>query len=234
MRTNRIPVMCAAATAALLAVPATQAATINPGLYQLHNHPDGNAAAPYYGLRLDELINVTSGHDVFTFNFDAVGAAMFLEYDGSSIHIFGRAFGGLDTGSNYHPLLSGYVDIDFTYSTVTQVAGDDDLHVTTPNGTNTGHISVAGHPLLSQALSDYAGNFGYTFRFGDENDDQGHRGFNGLSGWGWLNHGNHHVASSDWLFTATVVPLPPAALLGALGLIPVIAAKKLRRKRSAK
>ncbi len=216
----------------LLATSFASAAVIAPGSYRLSNHPDGNQAPPYYGLRLDELFNLTSNHDVFTFDFNRAGTAMYLDYNGSSIHIYGRAFGGRDTGSGYSSTNSGFWDIDFTYATVVPVPGDDDLWVTPPQTPNTGSIryntSTSVNPVQNATfaaagaipLYDYPGSFPYTFRLGDENNDLGHRGFSGISGWGWLNHrvSNTHVSASDWLFTMNPVPLPGGVLLAALGL----------------
>ncbi len=178
-----------------------------PGTYRLANHPDGNAASPHYGLRLDELFDVTPGAaDIFTFDFEAPGTAVFLDYDGASIRIFGRAFGGRDVGSSYDPAYKGYIDIDFTYTVVAGAPGDDDLIVVTPNGTNSGTVTWVNTGEIIP-IYDYAGNFGYTFRFGNEDNDNGHRGFDGLSGWGWLNHRDPavHRPSSDWIFTARPV-----------------------------
>lgn len=195
------------------------ATQINQGVYRLHNHPDGAERPPLYGLRLDELINITSGHDVFTFNFDDPASNMQMVYGGSTLHIFGQAFGGLDSGSAYHPAHSGLWEIDMTYAAVTTVPSDDDLWINTPDASNVGFIRpVGGQPI---PLYDFSGDFGYTLRIGDENNDQGHRGYSGISGWGWLNHGSPqvHVASSDWLFTAQPIPEPASIALLALGLL---------------
>ena len=43
------------------------------------------AAAPFYGLRLDELFDATKGHDIFTFDFEADGASIFLTYDDNDL-----------------------------------------------------------------------------------------------------------------------------------------------------
>ncbi len=196
------------------------AAYIQPGLYRLHNHPDGQIAPPHYGLRLDELFNLTGGQDRFTFDFDHPSAAMYLQYQGNLVRIFGFAFGGLDAGSGYDldPARTSLVSIDFTYSTVAAVNDDDDLIVTTLSATNSGTITWMDTgeviPLYDTASAD-----GFTFRFGDEDHDFGHRGFTGLSGWGWLAHHDPfpYVPASDWLFTAELIPAPPA--LAALGVL---------------
>ncbi len=219
-----------------LATTGASAATILPGTYILGNHPDGNAAPPQYGLRLDGLLDGSAG-STYTFDFEHPMADMKLDYDGATIRIFGTAFGGLDTGGSYDAGLSGLIDVDFTYNmNVGTAPGDDDLLVTA-NMQNTGTVE------LVSGFSDYAGetvfdlvdksNGDFSFRFGDKDDDNGHRGFAGISGWGWLNHapsdgsfGNiqNHLKASDWLFTATPeepgrpIPLPSAAGMGLAGL----------------
>ncbi|MCA9310825.1 MAG: hypothetical protein KDA21_06440, partial [Phycisphaerales bacterium] len=173
--------------AGLSASSISNAAMIEDGLYQLHNHPDGAAAAPFYGMRLDELYNVTSGHDIFTFDFDHADSDMQMTISGSVIHIFGVVFGGRDTGSSYaNDAYRGIYTIDFTLDQgVMQVPGDDDVWVNTTNNVNTGSIMT---PLGDEiALEDERGSYGYSLRLGDENNDLGHRGFNGISGWGWMN-----------------------------------------------
>jgi hypothetical protein len=208
-------VLCAALAAPTLVTGQAPAGLIilEPGLYRLHNHPDGQVRPPLYGLRLDELINATPGHDPFTFSFDDDGAEMFLELGAdSSIHIFGTVFGGLDIGDTWDPALSGLWNVNFTYDTSKPDADDDDIVVNPPQDPNTGTIT----PLLGPDadvpidLYDYAGTFPFTFRLGDEDDDLGHRGYDGISGWGWLNHGSPdvHVDSSDWLFTVDPTPVP--------------------------
>lgn len=216
-RTNKIVVALALCAAAGVA----QAAIITPGMYTLGNHPDGAAQNPRYGMRLDELFNATGNHDIFTFDFEAPGSQMELWYTGSTIRIWGQAWGGRDIGSNYavEPT-TGFYTIDFTYNvSVSQVPGDDDLWVTAPSNSNFGFIQgPVGGPIT---LSDERLGFGYTFRLGNEDNDAGHRGFNGISGWGWMNHpaGAQHIASSDWLFT--IVPAPGSAALLGMGLLAV-------------
>ena len=73
---------------------------------------------------------------------------------------------------------------------------------------------------------------GFTFRLGNEDNDAGHRGFAGISGWGWLVHHPEtlgHIAASDFLFTAELLPNIPTP--GAAGLL-LAAGLGLRRRRS--
>ncbi len=203
---------------ALCARPVT-AALITTGVYQLSNHPDGTAAPPGYGLRLDELFDVTSGHDRFTFDFDHPDASMSLTYDGMLVHISGIAFGGLDIGDAYHPdpALTSLVLLDFTYKVTTFPINDNDLLVTTPTNYNHGTLTWLDTGEVIN-LYDRANLDGFSFRFGDGQDNAGHRGFNGISGWGWLDHHQpgKYINASDWIFTATPRPGPPAlAILGA-------------------
>lgn len=197
---------------------ALSAAIIEQGLYRLHNHPDGSATPPPYGMRLDELFNVTSDHDIFTFDFDDARSDMKLTYDGSTIRIFGSVWGGRDIGSAFaNEATTGLYIVDFTYDLGIRLAGgDDDLVVDTDNRANDGYIIAPTSPdkiaLVDQRLD------GFSFRFGDEDNDQGHRGFAGISGWGWLTHNPatlDHIAASDWLFTAELIPSPATLMLAA-------------------
>ena len=230
---RRASVVAVAAATVFVATDAVQADTIVTGTYQLHNHPDGAAQPPLYGFRLDELFDVTGGHDIFTFDFDHASSQMYLAYNGTSIHIYGQAFGGLDTGNTYgNAAYTGVAQIDFWYTVGVGLAGgDDDLIVSAAPGVNTGTITFLGSTI--NLFDSPMG--GYSFRFGDTDDDNGHRGFNGISGWGWVDHHvqGQHIASSDWLFTAQLIPLPPAALLGVAGLGLVAAVRRRRNKTTA-
>lgn len=196
------------------------AALVLPGTYELSNHPDGSATPPPYGLRLDELYNATSSHDIFTFNFDAPQSSVFMVITANSIRITGQALGGRDTGGAHaNDAYLGVYTFDFLYSTGVQpAAGDDDLIVNAANRANSGTIVTPLGDTI--ALVDERSG-GFSFRFGDEDNDAGHRGFAGLSGWGWLTHGGSgatHVAASDWLFTAELVEIPTPGALALTGL----------------
>ncbi len=202
---------------------------LQPGLYRIHNHPNGAVRPPLYGLRLDELFNLSTMHDVWTFDFDHAGSEMFIDYslDGMGVgafHIYGTSYGGLDIGPIHHPFFNSFFDIDFTYEGVTLVPGDDDLWVTGPDFSNHGTIRPVNdlQGVFQRNLYDFSGDFGYTFRLGDVNDDEGLRGYDGISGWGWMNYraGPPIIHAVDWLFTVDPkpVPAPGAVALGVLGL----------------
>lgn len=202
--------------------------------YQLNNHPDGSARPPAYGFRLDELYNATASHDVFTFDFDHASSSMMMDIDltAGTIRLFGQAFGGRDIGTGYaNDQYLGVYSIDMIYTTgVSVVPGDtDDIWSTADSMTAAGSISTPANdtiPLTNKNMG------GYSFRFGNEDNDAGHRGFDGLSGWGWVNHGDlsEHVNSSDWLFTASPrVPTPGTAALAAVGL-GLVGTSRRRRK----
>lgn len=217
----------------VLALPgAARADLIQPGFYQLHNHPDGTEVPPPYGMRLDELVDVTGGHDVFTFDFDHAGSDMKLIYNSvaSTITISGMAYGGRDAGGDYvNDVYLGLYAINFVYNVgVLPVPGDDDLYVVAPSGSNFGTIDGPG-AVPAFALSDKSGG-DYTFRFGDENDDNGHRGFNpGISGWGWMMVDGRYNPAMDWIFTAEYIRIPEPASAIALGLGALLVAVRRRK-----
>ncbi len=218
------------AVAALALAASAQGSILNSGVYLLGNHPDGSAQPPQYGLRLDELVNVTSGHDIFSFDFNDSRSQVNLVVSANSLRIIGHSYGGRDTGSGYaNDAYRGVYSFDFIYNLGVQpVGGDDDIWVNTTNHVNFGSITLPNGNV--QNLVDERGSNGFSLRLGNENNDLGHRGFAGVSGWGWITYVNNagqvqpHVESSDWLFT--VVPTPGSAMLLGMG---VIAAGRRRR-----
>ena len=177
--------------------------------YVMDNHPDGNQAPPLYGLRLDGL----DGNGVVTFSLaEADGASMLMDIcNDGTIHIFGDAVGVSGVGGTWA--------VDFTYTTPFGLApspddgGFPDIQVTECPVTGSGTITSPTNDVF--ALEGYCGSHPFAFQFGDE-DGSGHRGFDGLSGWGWLNHsGEPHQASSDWIFTAVLKHPPELCPTGA-------------------
>jgi hypothetical protein len=226
------------AFAALVFVAASVGAMpIETGLYRLHNHPDGNMRPPFYGLRLDGLNGDNA--EEFTFDFDDPQSAMFLDYSGSEIHIFGQSFGGRDIGNAYaNDVFRGVYTIDFTYDMNLSSSEDggtfDDVVVSRPfkqPGLNFGTISGPG--IGTVHLRDKASDENLTFVFGDEGG--AHRGFVGLSGFGWLDISRDggrtftHTDAQDWIFTAERQQVAePAAMVLLLSGLLGLAARKLR------
>ena len=204
----------------------------NVDFYELHNHPDGNQAGPFYGLRLDELFDIRDHTlDVFTMNFDTDNAGMYLEHDkdAGTMRIFGLAFGGLDDGTtqnqsnNYDDTTdtSGYNSnlfepglwkIDVTYGNVGAATSNDADGDDFQAHANGGLIGTITRLDTNETFELYAKSNGeFSFQFGDEDGD-GHRGADGLSGWGWMTvDGSPNSKSSsqegtkDFLFTAELI-----------------------------
>lgn len=213
--------------------------SISQGTYILSNHPDGNAGAPGYGLRLDGFLTGV-GSEIYTFDFDHASSAVTLVYDGTSIIIDGVAFGGQDVGSEYGAGTTALWDIHFEYLVgVTQPGGEGGLDdvVVDADYQNFGTISsdLGDFELSDKARPSDIGSF----FFGDENGE-GHRGFDGISGWGWLRHGAdcttgldcENIRASDWLFTATPVtqvPVPAAAWLFGSALLGLLGIKRSKK-----
>ncbi len=205
--------------------------------FVLGSHPDGQVSPPDYGLRLDGLYTLNS-NDEWTFDFDHASSNMQMTLDtvAATVHIYGTSYGGLDTGAGYDANLQGLWEIDFTYTA--NVAVDDGTPplldvVVDPeaplsnNGTlkalftaNDGSIFVTNGDVISleQEMEFYFNNIdNHRLNCGVDNC-----GPDGYVGWGWLNHSDSsHIEASDWLFTATVVPVPAAVWLfgSAMGLL---------------
>jgi hypothetical protein len=210
------------------------ASAVAVGVYNLSNHPDGGAAPPLYGLRLDGLLTGDKD-DTYTFDFDHASSAMTMTYDGSKIVIDGTAYGGEDNGSGYEAGTTAVWTIHFEYTVgVSQPGGEGGLNDVFVNDdySNFGTISSV---LGNFELANKANGSGLSFQLGDEAGG-GHRGHNDISGWGWLRHGTDCLGGtdcsnepySDWLFTASPVPVPAAAWLFGSALLGLVGLKHKR------
>lgn len=225
-------VLAAALTGMLLgtSVPAS-AAIIN---YNLQSHPDGGIAPPFYGLRLDGLYTLDT-NDEWTFDFDHASSNMKLVLDTTleTVRIYGEVYGGLDVGAGYDADLQGLWAVDFSYSVNVSVddSGLPDLEVeVSPEApaSNNGYIRA----LFTADDGSIFITSGDTIAMEQEkefffNNTDDHRldclihtcGPDQFVGWGWLNHSDSsHIEASDWLFTATVVPIPAAVWMFISGL----------------
>lgn len=163
-----------------------------PGLYRLHDHRDGRAAPPSYGLRLDGLLT-GDPDDVFSFDFDGPGAAVFLELGPTSARLFGTAHGGLDVGNRFDgPELW---DLEMRYALADPSGTAGRLESAGSPGSNTGTLRRRSDGRVF-ALEDIGGPPSFVI-------GSGHRTPAGvLSGWGWLKHSGaaERLPDSDWLF----------------------------------
>ncbi len=224
MNKNKLALAAAAAGTTLfgVAAPSARAELLDPGLYVLLNHPSNGVDS--YGLRLDELYNVNlSQQDWFIFDFEHSNSLVVMEVTADTIRISGEVHGGYyRPGQGYvaGPHLGTY-SFDFLYNMGVQFApNDDDRIINAANNVNTGTITTPMGDTI--ALWDERGGNPFSFRLGDEDNDQGHRGYDGISGWGWLNHGpdpDLHRAVGDFIFrVGPEIPAPGAAVTLALGL----------------
>ncbi len=232
MNTNQLALAAAAVGAALLSVTASSAhsAVLDPGQYVLLNHPSESDPS---GLRLDELYNVNaSQQDIFLFDFEHLSSLIVLHLTGSTIRISGQVHGGYwREGVGYvNGVHLGVYTLDMFYDDgLREALGDDDLVIDTIDNSNTGTIiTPAGQTI---PLYDERGTDDFSLRIGDENSDQGHRGFDGVSGWGWLNHGSNpalHRQFGDFLFAVgPLIPAPGAGVMAVIAL-GVLASRRRR------
>jgi hypothetical protein len=184
-----------------------------------HDHPDGSAGPPAYGLRLDDLLG--SGSYTFSFDhFDGVEQAR-VRLDWlpaqNGIRIHGRAFGGRDTGAGWDPDESGWIDIDFKYTTNVTRGDDcaaspgDDFYVAGESGLNTGTVTLDGWGGEgTYTFTDKADGDGCSFYLDNDRDPKFNPAIAGdpgtWAGTGWL---MPHVGARDWLFTAEKVVVEP-------------------------
>ena len=162
-------------------------------IFNIADHPDGSESAIYeYGLRLD-------GEDKF-FSMDGASTAqLFVDTTNGTASIMGTVIENSDTNNNVATWTISYV-----FSGVSLVGMGGEFTASGGAGTVT---EIGGAMEIINMIGKQKSGTGIAFSFLND----GHRlpGNTGLVGRGWIQkHG-----TNDFLFTATVVPLPPAALL---------------------
>jgi hypothetical protein len=212
-----IAFLTALVVAGFAVVPQDAAATIH--MFQLTDHPNGAMVPPTYGLRIDDLI----GNGEFTFSFEYIDGSgssnMLLTYDDvlGEIHIYGRAYGGLDTGAGWDATLKGWINVDFKYREDINESDDcpgnpgDDLYVTGENANNNGTISLDGWGGdAAFNFSNKADGSGCSFIFDNDTDSKGNSSIANdptlFSGSGWLKPPTS--GSRDWLFVGHMMTVP--------------------------
>lgn len=200
--------------------------------FELFDHPNGAIDPQAYGLRLDGF----AGESPVTFSFendsgDSTVRLQVIDSEGNrEIRIFGTMRGNsAKNGTDF-----GTFALDVTYSVATASQGwtaDDpgmmigslEAIETTAAANALGVVNGSSEDLYT--LSDGSG----TFRFLSDGD----RIPGNASSWvgrGWVsNNANIRGSTNDFLFTANVVPLPPAAWAGLAMLGGMGVARRLRK-----
>ncbi|MEM9082645.1 MAG: hypothetical protein AAGB34_03535 [Planctomycetota bacterium] len=213
----RTPLVVAAAMAVSALASVGHAEVIKT--LTMDNHPDGNAAPPFYGLRLDNILG--SG----TATFDIVDGTLTVEDNGGdlSINIVTRVFGGtLDSSGGY--IDGAFYDIEYAYTQGIE-ATDKGWKVTGMHDGNSGLMSEVGGDTVIELGSKPNGS-GLAFSI----QANGHRLDNDTTTWvgyGWL----LPVAggAQDWLFTATDSNIPTPGSTALLATAGIIAARRRRK-----
>ena len=221
--------------------------------FRLGDHPAGNAAEPFYGLRLDNLFEVAPNAGTGAVGMGANGGVTSFSFSesrpddtsvkltvtdstmdggGITLNIAGRAYGGEDDGSGYG-FGEGFYNIDFTYG-FNVLEGDGGWMIDPQSASNLGTITAEGNGDVDAGAT-------WTFyeqvitsnpflfvpdghRLGAGGTDAG----SSFVGRGWVTYnedGSNFRGVQDWLFV--VVPTPSAALAA----IPMLGMIGLRRRR---
>ena len=249
MYLTKIQFKCAVIGAAAIVASTVFASSVQAEtlVYQLFNHPDGNAQPPQYGLRLDDLFG---GGNTVHFSFDpADGASVFLTVTDSggsiTIDIQGTVFGGHDTGTAYSSSDSGLWDINFSYTFNVSVISAG-WEVSPQNELNAGSITALDNGGGLGGLWDSGDSFDFFEQTGTGNpfifapDDHRLLTLTGgsmnypeagdfLVGRGWLTYnsdGSGVGDTQDWLFIGQLIPLPPGVWMAGIGLIGVVTLRR--------
>ena len=185
--------------------------------FDLSDHPDGSAAPPTYGLRLDGHFG--GGNTVFTF-VDVSLTVFADDNDGSlSINISGEVFGGEIVGHDFVDPQSYLLDFNYTTNVEDYNGG---WRVTGVNNTdNNGTLTPVGVATRDDAIFTLTDDNNNAFIFAPDGD----RIAGDDSTWvgrGWMTtntDGTPEGGNQDWLFVGTPVPGPGSLALAGLGLL---------------
>ena len=185
------------------------------GEFALADHPDGSAAPPLYGLRLDNVI----GSGTSTLSMDHFGDTVLTVYDNGgdlSINITGTLWGGQISGHAYVSAEAYVIDMNYTVNVNPNgggwvVAGFD--------AANSGSITRVSDNMSWDLFTTTDGTNAFVFR---PDDHRLPTDGNDWVGRGWLSTSDtgsdSHGGNQDWLFTATEIPAPGSAMLAISGL----------------
>lgn len=237
----RAPMLCAAAVAAALAGQASAGQLLFQS--RLADHPDGNAAPPGYGLRIDNLFSKNNAGQALvggqsgttTFSFNAPGANVIIQiFDDTNdnvadrIHITGVAYGGRDTGAAYG-VGAGFYAIDYTY-TANVGTTSEGWDAARSGSTNGGTITALTGQFAGESWGMTDKNSGgRSFHFESDNHRLGGTSLDGSDvhvgrGWHMLNNGV--MGTQDFLFVA--IPLPTTGMLAGAGMLAVAGVRRRR------
>lgn len=225
----KLPSLLIGFSVAGLACTAVSGETIR---FNLQNHPRGTALPPAYGLRLDDLFGESDFATTFSFEGNGAGVVMDVDTDLNTIHIFGTVFGGIDGGmAHINPEL---FTLDMQYNI--GVSGDPTNGWTVGMLGNTGSL-VRQSDSKSWDLVTIFNNMNRSFEFFP---DRFRLQDGDLPGTEWVGRGWLETALTprpgevrDFLFVATLVPLPAGVWMGLAGLAGVGAVHAVRRRRVA-
>jgi len=215
--------------------------------HKLGDHPDGNAADPTYGIRLDNLftrmtdggsfLSGSSRSGTTTFSFENNGANMVMDAidtnnsgEADTLHIHGTVYGGRDVGSGYG-FGEGLYEISFMIATgVNTIEGPNGgFQVANASGTDHGYIRSLGNADIAAgttwSVSNKTNNAGDSFNFladghrlgGSSNSAL--RALNPYVGRGWMMFdGAGGSSGGNQDFLFVTVPLPTGGMLAMAGL----------------
>ena len=209
---------------------ALQFSTANALTYttNLIDHPNGSAAPPSYGLRLDGLFDGEK-NDTYTFSFD--GVTMTTDTEEQTVLISGDLIGGFDADERDGSREDDTWSFSFLYDTNITVNGDGSWAVDgSSSGANFGTLTYTGSNNVDGKDDDVdtGKTIGLSDFMGGSFEDDDHRCGSDCGPWvgiGWLSHTTNfdsteytHYDYNDFLYTAadetgpniTSVPEPSA------------------------